>query len=221
MSQYKKLSVAILLVLFGNASMASEVYIEQAGSSSTIDITQTGDGNTVGSASTPSTINGSTTNVDIIQTGSSNAVDIETGVSASSSDINITQTGNSNVADIDIGSADSTVLNIAVTGDSNETTLCGTLGTVAAVGTSASCATAMGENDFAADVDINGDSNQVAIARSGVAGVAGTTEVTVNIGATVASNNNIVNIQQLSTTESGIVNLSIDGSSNAVNILQQ
>lgn len=211
----------MLMVLFGSAAMASEVYIEQAGSNSTIDITQTGDGNRVGSSSEATTINGSTTNVDVTQTGSSNEIDIETGSSAASSDININQTGNSNIADIDIGSADSTVLNIDVTGDSNETTLCGTLTTLAATGVSSSCATAMSENDFEADVDINGDSNKVAIARDGVAGVAGTTEVTVNIGGTVASNNNVVNIQQLSTTESGIVNLSIDGSSNAVNILQQ
>lgn len=222
MSHTNIIVAALLGAMIAGAASASEVYIEQAGSTTTIDITQTGDGNRVGSSGTPATINGSTTNVDITQSGSTNEIDISTGSAASSSDINIVQDGTSNVNTTEIGNADSTILNINVTGDSNETTLCGTLTTLAGSATSASCATAMGQNDLDVAIDINGDLNKVAVARSGIAGVNGTTDVTVNIGGNVSgSNSNIVNIQQSSTTESGIVNLSIDGSSNAVNIVQQ
>ena len=212
----------VLGMLLISGARASEVYIEQAGSTSTIDITQTGDGNRVGSSSEASTINGTGTDLDITQTGSSNEIDIETGSAAASSDIAIVQDGSSNIADIDLGSVDSTILNIDIDGDSNETTLCGTLTTNAGSATSAVCGSDMSQNDLGVDIDIVGDSNKVAVARSGVAGTSGTTEVTVNIGSGgVASNSNIVNIDQSSTTESGIVDLSIDGSSNAVNITQQ
>lgn len=215
------MTVATISLLLATTTLASEVYIEQAGSSTTIDITQTGDGNRVGSSTESAIINGSSSDIDITQTGSNNEIDIETGISASSSVVNITQDGSSNVADIDIGSADSTNVNINIDGDSNETVLCGTLTTQAAVGTTAVCGTAMGEKDIGVDVDIVGDSNKVAVARSGIAGASGTTEVTVNIGSTNISSNNIVNIEQLSTTESGIVQLQMDGNSNVVNITQQ
>ena len=208
-------------MLLTTAVQASEVYIEQAGSTTTIDITQTGDGNTVGSSSEATTINGNTTDLDITQTGGSNQIDIETGSGAASSDIEIVQTGDSNVADIDIGAADSTILNIDVTGDSNETTLCGTLTAAASANSSASCATEMAQDDLGVDLDIVGDSNKVAVARSGLGGTTGVTEVTVNIGSNTASNSNVVNIVQESTTESGVVSLQMDGSSNVVNITQQ
>ena len=215
------MTVTAISLLLASTATANEVYIEQAGSSSTIDITQTGDGNRVGSSTEATTIQGSTSDIDITQTGTGNEIDIETGISASTSTVDIVQDGSNNIADIDIGSADSTVLNLKVDGDSNETTLCGTLGTTAGVGQSAACGTEMVQDDFGVDVDIVGDSNKVAIARDGLGGTASTTEVTVNIGSTVASSNNIVNIEQLSTTESGVVSLTMDGSSNVVNITQQ
>ena len=211
--------VASLLSM--KSALASDVYIDQAGSSSTIDITQTGDGNKVGSAVERTTINGSGTDLDITQTGSSNTIDIETASGASGSDIEMVQTGSSNVANIDVGAASDLVLNIDIAGDSNETTLCGTATTAASSLTSASCATEMSQNYLGVDLDINGDTNKVAVNRSGISGTSGTTEVKVNIGGSVISNSNVVNITQSSITESGMVDLAIDGSSNAVNILQQ
>lgn len=222
MSKIRQLFVSAMLgAMVVGTAQASEVYIEQAGSSSTIDITQTGNSNRVGSVSEATTINGSTTDIDITQNGGSNEIDIETGAAAASSDIAIVQDGSSNIADIDIGSADSTILNIDIDGDSNETTLCGTLTTAAGAATSAVCNATMGQNDLGVDIDIVGDSNKVAVARSGIAGTANTTEVTVNIGSTTPSDSNVVNIVQESITQSGIVNLQMDGSSNVVNITQQ
>lgn len=226
MSHLRKLFVsAVMGAAIVGSAQASDVYIEQAGSSSTIDITQTGDGNRVGSVTEATTINGSNTDIDITQIGSANEVDIKTATGASSSDIELNFTGGSNTFDANIGAADSTIINADVTGDSNEIEICGAFDTtIVANGTTAgACDTGadMSQNDIGIDLDINGDTNKVSIARSGVAGVAGSTEVTVNIGSNVASSNNIVNIQQASTTESGVVNLQMDGSSNVVNILQQ
>ena len=51
-----KITILILLGFWScGTGYASDVYITQAGSNTTIDITQTGDGNTVGTSSTSST----------------------------------------------------------------------------------------------------------------------------------------------------------------------
>ena len=223
MSHIKIIKVTMLLALLGVIpANAADVYIEQVGSSSYIDITQTGSGNRVGSDGDAATLNGTGTDVDVVQEGSSNELDIRTATGAGSTTVNITQEGDSNVGDINIGGATSTTYDAQISGSYNETTLCGTVTTAAASGTSAVCNTSVGVNDFEVDLDINGDSNKVAISRSGVAGGSNTKDVTVNIGgAGTASSNNIVNIDQSSTAESGIVNLTIDGSTNAVNITQE
>lgn len=226
MSHLGKLFVSAVMgaIIVGSAH-ASDVYIEQAGSSSTIDITQTGDGNRVGSVTEATTINGSNTDIDITQIGSSNEVDIKTATGAASSDIELNFTGGSNTFDANIGAADSTIINADITGDSNQVEICGAFdtGIVANQTTAGACDTGadMSQNDIGIDLDVVGDGNKVSIARSGIAGLANTTEISVNIGSNVASNNNVVNIQQSSITESGTVDLTMDGSSNVVNIIQQ
>jgi hypothetical protein len=208
------------IVLYASTGMAADVYIEQAGSSSTIDITQTGDGNRVGSVTEATTINGSNSDIDVTQTGSSNELDLKTGTSASGSDIELTFTGGSNVMDINLGSVSDTIINTDVTGDSNDISICGTM-TAGTTTTAASCSADMSVSDIGIDLDITGDSNKIGVARSGVAGTSGTTEVTIDMGSTTSSSLNVVNVTQESTTESGVVSLQMDGSSNVVNITQQ
>lgn len=220
MLQITRALIVTVSVLFVGAVHASDVYIEQAGSSSTIDITQTGDGNRVGSAVEATTINGSNSDIDVVQTGSSNELDLKTGTAASGSDIELNFTGGSNVMDIDLGGVSDTIINADVTGDSNDISICGTM-TAGTALAAASCSADMSQDDIGIDLDITGDSNKVGVARSGIAGTAGTTEVTINMGSTTASNLNVVNVVQESTTESGVVSLQMDGSSNVVNITQQ
>lgn len=220
----------LLMSVFLGASIvgmaqASDVYIEQAGSSTTIDITQTGDGNRVGTSSEATTINGSNSNIDITQTGSSNTVDVETATGAASSTISVTQTGSTNTFDANIGAADSTIINTTIAGDSNQVEICGAFDTAIAVGqtTAGQCDTgaAMSQDDMGIDITVTGNSNKVSVARSGVVGTSGVTEVKVDIGSTTSSSFNVVNIEQSSTTESGLVDLTMDGSSNVVNIIQK
>lgn len=212
-----------MALLMSTAAMAADVYLDQAGSSSTIDITQQGDGNRVGSSGERTTINGSSADIDITQSGSSNEIDIETGVSTTAPDIDVVQDGNSNKLNIDLGSVADPAIDVNIAGDSNEVDVCGTLTTNASAVASAVCGTDMSQDYIGIDIDIanTSDGNKIAIGRSGITGTDGTTEVKVSIGGTTAgSDSNIVNIIQDSTTESGIVDLTIDGTGNAINITQ-
>lgn len=213
----------VIAVSVMTAANAADVYLDQAGSSSTIDITQQGDGNTVGSQADRTTINGSSADIDISQDGSNNSVDIETGSSTSAPDIDVVQTGSSNELNIDLGSVSDPAIDVNIVGDSNQVDVCGAFSTSASSVADATCSGEMAEDYIGVDIDIanSSDSNKIAIGRNGITGTDGTTEVKVSIGATTAgSDSNVVNIIQDSTTESGVVDLTIDGTGNEINITQ-
>ena len=207
--------LALLTTLFGAATVwASDVYIDQAGSTTTIDITQTGDGNTVGSSGTPSTITGDGSDIDITQTGDLNAADIETATGASGTIVNYSATGGSNVLDVDISTATDTKLTTTITGDSNEVTLCGTLGTDASAVASATCGTEVSADTTTTNLAITGDSNKVAVGADAPNAVNNIT-----IGGTTVSDYNVINLSQTG-LDSPNVTLNVDGTSNAINITQ-
>ena len=210
-----KISLALLVSLLGATSVwASDVYIDQAGSTTTIDITQTGSGNTVGSSTTASTIIGSNTDIDVTQTGDSNAADIETATGASDTKIDYTATGGSNILDVDISTATDTTVTAVITGDSNELTVCGTLATDASSVASATCATEVSANTTTTNVAITGDSNKIAAGLDAASAVNNIT-----LGANTPSDYNVINLKQTG-TDTPVVTLNVDGSSNAVNITQ-
>jgi hypothetical protein len=214
-NRINKISLALLVSLLGATTVwASDVYIDQAGSTTTIDITQTGSGNTVGSSSTASTIIGSNTDIDITQTGASNTADIETATGASDTKIDYTATGGSNILDVDISTATDTTITATITGDSNELTVCGSLATDAAAAASATCATEVSANTTTTNVAITGDGNKVAAGLDSASAVNNIT-----IGANTVSDYNVVNLKQTG-TDVPVVTLNVDGSSNAVNITQ-
>ena len=214
-NRINKISLALLVSLLGaTAAWASDVYIDQAGSTTTIDITQTGSGNTVGSSGTASTIIGSNTDIDVTQTGASNTADIETATGASDTTINYTATGGSNILDVDISTATDTTVTAVITGDSNELTVCGTLATDASSVASATCATEVSANTTTTNVAVTGDSNKIAAGLDSAGAVNNIT-----IGANTVSDYNVVNLKQTG-TDTPVVTLNVDGSSNAVNITQ-
>ena len=209
------IGLALLVSLLGaTAAKSSDVYIDQAGSTTTIDITQTGAGNTVGNSTTASTIIGSNSDIDVTQTGASNTADIETATGASDTKIDYTATGDSNVLDVDISTATDTTVTATITGDSNELTVCGTISTDAAAAASATCATEVSANTTTTNVAITGDSNKIAAGLDAAGAVNNIT-----LGATTPSDYNIINLKQTG-TDTPVVTLDIDGSSNAVNITQ-
>ena len=211
-----RIGLALLASLLATTAVwASDVYIDQAGSTTTIDITQTGDGNTVGSSGTASTIIGDNSDIDLTQTGSNNTADIETATGASGTVINYDATGGSNVLDVDISTATDTKLTTTITGDSNEVTLCGTLGTVATATASATCATEVSADTVTTTLAITGDSNKVAIGAD-----AGSAVNTITLGANTKSDYNTINLQQTG-LDVPVVTLNVDGNTNAINITQQ
>jgi hypothetical protein len=209
-----KIAILILSSFWAaGTGYASDVYITQAGSNTTIDITQTGSGNTVGTSSTASTFNGAS-DIDISQIGSGNTANVSTSVGTSGTILNYSATGGTNVLDVQIDGATDTTLTTAITGDSNEVTLCGTLSTNAGTATSAACSTGVQVNTTTTNVAITGDSNKVAVGADAASAVNNIT-----IGGNHSSSSNIVNLQQ-SGSDIPAATLSIDGSSNEVNIIQ-
>lgn len=219
------------LVLIGTTAYASEVYIDQAGSSTTINITQTGTSNIVGgdgSTSTQAVVDGTGIGLDITQTGDNNVAEINLNT-ATSTDLEYTATGSDNLVDVYVNGGSSNIATFNVTGDSNEVTLCGTNGaanfgaitsTVSnGVTTTAgtTCSTGVASNGNTNTGTIYGDYNLLNIEQG--AGVGGSTN-TVTIGTALsAGDNNVVNITQ-DNLEANTVTLTVDGSSNVVNILQ-
>jgi len=220
----KLLTVVMIAITTGiTAARAADVYLDQAGSSSTIDITQQGDGNVVGTSGDRARISGTSTDVDISQDGSSNELMIDADSIGGALDLDVVQDGSSNEINLDLGSGTDPAIDINIAGDSNQVDVCGSMTTNASSSTDATCATDMSDNYIGIDIDIanSSDSNKIAIGRGGIAGTDGSTEVKVSIGGTTAgSDSNIVNIVQDSTTESGVVDLTIDGTGNAINITQ-
>ena len=222
MFRIKQITAAVLLGVSATASWASEVYIEQVGSNTTINVTQTGSTNTVNGAqgtTNAALVSGNGIGLDITQTGDNNeaVINLDTATSA---DIEYTATGSGNLFDVYVNAGSGNTLTANVTGDDNRLTVCGTNdGTTSAVSPSTSgpaCSTGISANNVTNTIGINGDLNVVNVA---VASLAGTTN-TIDIGGTTISNSNIVNITQ-DNTDVNIVNLSVDGSTNVINIIQE
>lgn len=126
-----KWSVGCLIVLYSMAYMASaygannSIYLTQAGSSAlTLNITQTGGGNVVGTANARVTLSGNSMTVDLDQIGTGNTL-AATVSQANSSSFTLRSTGDTNVSTItaggtgDIAGSD---FDLAETGDSNTLT---------------------------------------------------------------------------------------------------
>lgn len=217
----KRIISALMLSLLATTGQASEVYIDQAGSGSNIDITQTGASNKVNGATgttDAAVLSGSGQTVDITQVGDNNEAVVNiTGASAT---MTYTATGSYNTYDIMVNGGTGNTATVGVTGDYNHVSICGTndgsaSSTSGSTVAGPSCSTGISANDITNIITITGDAN---IVNAKVSSLADTTN-TVTIGANTASDNNIVDITQ---TNAGIntVTVSIDGNSNNVTIIQ-
>jgi hypothetical protein len=214
-NNYKSMAFIMAAIFAGSGSaLASEVYIEQAGSNSTFNITQSNGNNRVGSANTPSVFSGSSILVDIVQDGTLNEADLSV-LTATDTTINYTATGGSNILEVDIANSGNS-LTVVKTGDGNRVTMCGTNdGAGAVAGATASCSTAVGVVDTTNVINITGDSNSVNLALASA-----NANNTVNIGQNTISDNNVVNITQ---SGAGVhtTAITVDGNTNLVNVTQQ
>jgi hypothetical protein len=217
----KKIISALMLSLLAVTVFASEVYIEQAGTGSTIDVTQTGASNTVNGATgttDAAVLSGNAQTIAITQTGDSNEAVVNiTGASAA---MTYTATGSYNTYNIMVNGGSGNTATVDVTGDYNHVSICGandgaTSSTSGSTVAGPSCSSGISANDVTNIVTVTGDANIV----NAQVGSLADTENTVTIGANATSDNNIVDITQ---TNAGVntVNVSIDGSTNNVTILQ-
>lgn len=214
-NNYKGMAFIIAAIFAGSGTvLASEVYIEQAGSSSTFNITQSNGDSRVGSSGTASVFSGNGILVDLVQDGTLNQADLSV-ITATDTKIDYTATGSSNILEIDIANSgnDLTVVN---SGDANRVTVCGTNdGGGLVAGATATCATAVDVVDTTNVINVTGDTNSVNLALASANAVN-----TVNIGQTTISDNNVVNITQ---SGAGVYTtaITIDGNTNLVNVTQQ
>jgi hypothetical protein len=185
-SKRMKKIITILSVIFISLSVhANDIYVNQSGATLDLDITQDGQNNTVGNATTASSVIGATTNLAITQIGDSNVMTFDvngatyTGTFSVTGDSNnidfncdsagnnsscgtatasIVWVGSSNDIDIDIGetsSATSATVGITGASGSDSNTILGTIDGNSAILT----LSVNGDtNNFLIDIDGNGDS---------------------------------------------------------------
>jgi hypothetical protein len=207
---YYRMAWVMAAIFASSGAYASDVYVEQAGDTGTFNITQSNGSNRVGTINTPSVFSGNNILVDIIQNGTLNTADIQ-ALSATDTIIDYNAQGDFNTLEIEIGNSGNE-LNVVKNGDGNRVTMCGTM---SGTGVSATCATAVGVVDTLNNINITGDSNTVNLALASANAINN-----IDIGQTLPSSNNVVNIVQ---SGGGVhnVGLVINGDTNLVNITQQ
>ena len=216
-------SLAILsfLVMVGNANaQQNSVYVEQIGSGSTINFTQTGVGNAIGNATTKASVNGNNNNVTVEQIGNTNIAALN--VQADGVNITATATGDNNNVTINCGvtgSCDGSTITNTITGDGNTVTtnadgLTDSTVTITTNNNTVSVTNSSSAVSGAKSViDISGGGgNNVALTQAGAAGTNGHDASITIVGAT-----NDVDVRQGGTVDSK-VNATITGSGNTLNI---
>jgi hypothetical protein len=188
------------LVMSGYVNAANLIYMDQIGDGSTINITQSGSGNAIGTPSVKSTFNGDNNTVNIEQIGNNNVTNM--AVMGDGATISSVITGSSNILNLECGAnggscGPSTITN-SVTGDGNSLT--------------------QSTNSLTnTTVNIQSDNNQVNMTNTSSA-VAGTK----NLVDIVGGSGNIVDVVQAGTagTNGHEVDLSINGALNTVDFRQ-
>jgi hypothetical protein len=207
-----KLSAALLAALFfGTGALASEVYIEQAGSGVTVNITQTGAGHVVGKAANstdPSVIEGNSINIDILQDGSNNVASIQLINSSDSTDIDYISRGDDNLINIGVNGGTGNIIEVTKDGDDNTVNVCKTV-------LSGNCSAGIEVTDTDNTVNIAGSRNTVNMALASADSVN-----VINVGQTTISNDNTINLTQTNNAIN-LVNVSVDGDNNTLTIVQQ
>jgi hypothetical protein len=206
----KKLLLTTAIVLgFAGPLFASEVYIDQAGSGTNINILQENGNNQINTETAPMIVNGNDINVEIVQDGNGNVAEIYIRGSANDTNFEYRVEGDLNeiLANIDGGTDNSFVA--AIVGNDNIITLCKDL-----ISSPSGTCNGISVNFTDTTLNIEGNNNQINFALDAADSVN-----VFNIGQTIPSDFNIVNLTQ-TTSVGHIVNVTIDGDSNTVDIVQ-
>lgn len=187
-----KLLTIIGVALISGAS-ANEVYIEQVGSGSTVNILQEGSDNRIGTSLSPAYIGSGSNTVNIEQIGANNELDMV--VNGQATDVTVSTTGSNNIQEIHCGTTGSagcggSTITQTIVGDNN--TVKQLLGAganhtsnIAVTGDTNTVfheSTATGVTS--ADITVTGNTNTVSVNQSGM----------LNHSVTVNSSGNLNNI---------------------------
>ncbi len=199
------LTTATIFALTGPL-FASEVYIDQAGSNTNIDILQQNGNNRINTETDPMIVNGDDINVEIVQDGNGNVAEIYIQMSANDTNFEYRVEGDLNeiLANINGGTENNFVA--AIIGNSNTITLCKDL-------VNSSC-NGITVNLTDTTVNLTGNNNEINFALNADESVN-----VFNIGQNTPSDFNIINLTQ-TTSVGHIVNATIDGNNNTVDIVQ-
>jgi hypothetical protein len=167
LKQVKRLSLLIVMLTSSVAvaqNTTNAIYIEQVGDSSTIAVTQEGDGNQLGSAASDFNLVGDNQIVSILQNGPRNIMNgyIRKGDNVT---FNASQIGFDNIANINLGNTGSvagTTFNLGIYGDGNVTNF--TQGAVASSRDAVLNYTITGHlNELTSNIEANDVVNTVAV----------------------------------------------------------
>jgi hypothetical protein len=192
-----KAIVLIMAVLGLTNVYSNEVYIDQVGDSSTVNIVQDGTGNKVGDSAIPAFIGGGSNVVDIQQIGIGN--ELAMVVNGAATEVVVDTTGSNNIQTISCdttssASCSSSTIKQVVVGDSNiinqdlgtganhysEINVTGSTNTITHTSTNTGASTV--------NVTAIGDTNTIGVTQSGI------TAKTVTVNST--GNSNIISINQ-------------------------
>lgn len=203
----KKLLITTAIVLgFTGTVQASEVYIDQAGNGTNVNVLQQNGNNRINTDANPMIVNGDDINVEIVQDGDGNVAEIYIQVSANDTNFEYRVEGDLNeiLANINSGTENNFVA--ALIGNDNTITFCKDY-------INSTC------NGIQVDLtdttlNLDGNNNEINFALD----AADATNV-FNVGQTTPSDFNVINLTQ-TTSVGHIVNVSIDGDTNTVDIVQ-
>lgn len=193
----KKIALAFVMAMLGTFSFANDIYIEQIGDNTTINITQDGTANRIGNLESPTFFGGGSNIVNIQQIGSSNQLDAI--VNGATTETVVTTIGNGNIQHITCGtlmnsSCSGSFIKQQVTGDDN--TITQALG---------------GGANHDSQILVTGDSNTITHTSSA-------TGIT-TMGLTVVGDSNNIGITQSGQTAQTI-NVVANGSGSSITINQ-
>jgi hypothetical protein len=200
------LTTALAFSMLSSSLYASEVYINQAGSGTNINILQQSGNNRINTEAAPMIVNGDDINIEIVQDGDGNVAEIYLQLSANDTNFEYRVEGDMNeiLANVSGGSDNNFVA--AIIGNDNTITLCKTYVN--------SVCNGIQVNFTSTTVNLTGNNNEMNFALDGAEAIN-----IFNVGQDIPSNFNVINLTQ--TTSIGhIVNVSIDGNNNTVDIVQ-
>lgn len=202
----KFLMLTAFVSVIASPSLASEVYIDQAGNSTNVNVLQQNGNNRINTEAAPMIVNGNDINVEIVQDGDGNVAEIYIQVSANDTNYEYRVEGDLNEILSNINGGVDNNFVAAVIGNDNTITLCKDY-------INSTC-NGIQVNMTDTTLNLTGNNNEINFALDG----AEATNV-FNIGQTTPSDFNVINLTQ--TTSTGhIVHVDIDGDTNTVDIVQ-